>query len=107
MQAREADPVAETTARQQQVADLQERARGWFLVMDSHYWRRYIAIYRGHCDEGIILQAADPDALWQLMDRVAPPHWQADTLPHIPPARRSQTAEVLQELPAALWGAAG
>ncbi|AQZ63165.1 hypothetical protein ACFMQL_12795 [Nonomuraea fastidiosa] len=80
-----AEPAAEAARRQ--VAELQRRARGWFYLMYSPYWRRHIAIYMGECDHGIILQANSPDELWHLMNGVAPPGWQTEGLPHL--SRRS------------------
>ncbi|MEV1248296.1 hypothetical protein ACIBO2_43040 [Nonomuraea sp. NPDC050022] len=98
MLASEAEIAADTAARRQ-VADLQRRACGWFFLMYSLYWRRYIAIYMGESDHSIILQADDPDELWQLMDGVAPPDWQADRLPHLVVGRRSEGGSVQDALP--------
>jgi hypothetical protein len=95
----EADAAADAAAKKE-VADLQQRAHGRFLLMYSRYWRRFIAIYLGESDHGIILQAARPDELWQLMDHVAPTDWQMDDLPLIEPARPSGTADVRGLLPA-------
>ncbi|MGP4103287.1 hypothetical protein [Nonomuraea sp. KM90] len=100
MQARDADRSADTAAWEKDLADLQAFARAWFLVMHSPYWRRFIAIYTGHCEQGIVLHAADPGAMRTLMDRVAPPHWRDDLLPEVSPARPSK-ADV-RELLAAL-----
>lgn len=77
---REPETAADAAARRQ-VADLQRRARGRFLLMYSLYWRRYIAIYMGKSEHNIILQSDSPEELWQLMDGVAPPDWQADGIP--------------------------
>ncbi|MGW0802824.1 hypothetical protein [Nonomuraea sp. NPDC002799] len=98
MLAGEAEPAADATARRQ-IADLQRRARSWFLLMYSLYWRHYIAIYMGESDHSIILQADDPDELWQLMDDVAPPDWQADGLPHLVVGPRSESGSVQDSLP--------
>ena len=98
MLASEAETAADAAARRQ-VADLQRRARGWFLLMYSLYWRRYIAIYMGESDHSIILQADGPDELWQLMDGVAPPGWQADGLPHLVVGRCSESGSVQDCLP--------
>ncbi|MFC5828076.1 hypothetical protein [Nonomuraea insulae] len=76
----QADTAADVVAGRH-VMDLQQRACGLFLLMYSLYWRRFVAIYMGECDHGIILRAATPDELWQLMSRVAPPDWQSSSLP--------------------------
>ncbi|MEU6718356.1 hypothetical protein ABZ897_43395 [Nonomuraea sp. NPDC046802] len=106
MQARTTDRTADTAAWEDDLADLQSFARSWFLVMRSPYWHWFIAFYAGHCDKGIVLQAADPDAMKALMNRVAPPHWQADAVPQLPPARPPNAADVL-ELMAALPSGGG
>ncbi|GAA2842550.1 hypothetical protein ACFQQB_12480 [Nonomuraea rubra] len=80
MPAGQADTAADAVA-ERHVMDLQQRACGLFLLMYSLYWRRFVAIYMGECDHGIILRAATPAELWQLMSRVAPPNWQAGSLP--------------------------
>ncbi|MGW4412961.1 hypothetical protein ACWEJ6_53995 [Nonomuraea sp. NPDC004702] len=75
------------------LAELQEYGRGWFVLMYSQYWQHYIAIYRGQCDQGIILKAADPRAMRALMNRVAPPTWKNDALRSIGPSRRVITID--------------
>jgi hypothetical protein len=75
------DAPAEEVARWQ-AEDLQVRSNGWFVVTYSGHLRCYFAYYRGACGEGgLTLRAPDPDLLWKLMERVAPPDWQADDLP--------------------------
>ena len=101
-----ADAAADAAAKKA-VAYLQQRARGLFLLMYSLYWRRFIAIYLGESDHGIILQAAKPDELWQLMDHLAPTDWQMDDLPPIAPARPSSTVDVRDTLPALPGGGTG
>ncbi|MGW3352862.1 hypothetical protein ACWDA3_57045 [Nonomuraea rubra] len=76
-----AEPATEAARRHG--AELQRRARGWFYLMHSPYWRRHIAIYMGECDHGIILQANSSDELGRLMNNVAPPGWQAEGLPRL------------------------
>jgi hypothetical protein len=76
-----ADPTAALGRSQAQA--LQRRAGAWFLLMYSPYWRRLIAIFAGQCDHGIVLQASDPDELWQLMNRVAPAGWQTNAIPAV------------------------
>jgi hypothetical protein len=88
-------------------ADLRSFARTWFFVMRSPYWGRFIAFYKGHCEHGIILQAADPDAMKTLMNRVAPPYWQDDRLLQLPPARPSHTADLLEMMAALPSGGGG
>ncbi|GAA3695279.1 hypothetical protein GCM10022224_071070 [Nonomuraea antimicrobica] len=80
-------------------ADLQRRARGWFVVMYSLYWRRLVAIYTGHSDHGVLLHAASPDELWQQMNRVAPPDWQAADLPALSSAGLATVAGSGSKLP--------
>ena len=99
--------VAADAAAKRDVADLQQRAHGLFLLMYSRYWRRFIAIYLGESDHGIILQAAKPDELWQLMGRVAPADWQMDGLPLIASAPPSGTVDVRGMLPALPGGGIG
>jgi hypothetical protein len=97
----EAETAADTVAMRQ-VVDLQRRAGGWFFLMYSLYWRRHIAFYLGESDHGIILQAGSPDELWQLMDGVAPPGWQVESLPRLTAGSPSETVSVravLSELP--------
>ncbi|MEV0623557.1 hypothetical protein AB0I81_60290 [Nonomuraea sp. NPDC050404] len=85
--------AAADAAAERQVMDLQQRACGLFLLMYSPYWRRFVAIYMGECDHGIVLRAGTPDELWQLMSRVAPPDWQRGSLPPFV-ARPSSAVEV-------------
>lgn len=100
----EADAAADAAARQH-AANLQRRAGKWYVLMYSPYWRRLIAIYAGHCDQGIVLQAAKPEELWQLMDRVAPADWQMAALPLLAPPRVAAAAvDAQQSLPAAFSG---
>ncbi|WP_103963436.1 hypothetical protein [Nonomuraea solani] len=88
----QADATADAVA-EKHVTDLQQRARGLFLLMYSLYWRRFVAIYMGECDHGIVLKAATPDELWELMSRVAPPDWLGDSLPRLA-ARPSSAVDV-------------
>ncbi|MEV4178466.1 hypothetical protein [Nonomuraea sp. NPDC049709] len=88
----QADTAADAMA-EKHVTDLQQRARGLFLLMYSLYWRRFVAIYMGECDHGIVLRAATPDELWELMSRVAPPDWPGNSLPSLA-ARPSSAVDV-------------
>ncbi|MDP4511752.1 hypothetical protein [Nonomuraea turcica] len=95
MLADQTDAAAEVAARRH-AEELQRRARGWFVVMYSPYWREYIAYYLGECEQGgLTLRAPDPGQLWSLMDHVAPADWQLNALPLVasrPPASRREGA---------------
>ncbi|MGW4412819.1 hypothetical protein ACWEJ6_53205 [Nonomuraea sp. NPDC004702] len=88
MLALETADTTNPTVWRQHLAELQGYARDWFVLMYSPYWERFIGFYRGHCDSGIILQAADPEAMRILMNRVAPPGWRNDAIRSIGSARQ-------------------
>jgi hypothetical protein len=84
MLAREVTAAADEAARRQ-AQDLQQAARGWFVVEYAPYGREFIAYYQGECPPGgIMCRAAVADQLLMLMDRVAPPDWRTQNLPLVP-----------------------